>query len=97
MINSGPPSQPLEDGDLRGDPEFPELLAKYVEEVQTNGFVDPEEILRDHPKLGPTILEDLETYAQLQGYGAHQKGTAHAQLKGPIGSQHRAADVPLSK
>ncbi len=52
--------------DPRGAPEFGELLARYVEELSVKGFVDPDEILRDHPELGPAILEDLETYAQLE-------------------------------
>ncbi len=56
----------FENHDPRGAPEFGELLARYVEELSAKGFVDPDEILREHPELGPVILEDLETYAQLE-------------------------------
>ncbi len=52
--------------DPRGAPEFGELLARYVEKLNTAGFVDPEEVLQDNPDLGPAILEDLETYIQFR-------------------------------
>ena len=63
-MRSDRPTRPAESKDLRDGSGYQELLAAYVEEAQREGFVDPEEILRDHPNLGPTLLDDLETYAR---------------------------------
>ncbi len=52
--------------DPRGTPEFDTLLAEYVEELNLNGFVDPEEVLAQHPDIGPVLLEDLKTYASMR-------------------------------
>ena len=49
-----------ENGDLD------ELLSHYLDELNADGFVDPEEILSTHPEHGPAILRDLESYIELR-------------------------------
>ncbi len=55
--------------DARHAPGFEALLAEYVEELNLQGFVDPERIAKEHPDLASALLEGLKTYIALQEEG----------------------------
>jgi serine/threonine protein kinase len=59
-----PAAHPLEDP--REDPRFEDIFRRHLEELQENGFFDPEEIIAAHPDFGPAVVEDLQTYIQLR-------------------------------
>ena len=59
----------LRDNDAAAHPDFDRIINDYLDELNANGFVDPNQILEDHPELGPAILKDLETYIELNGPG----------------------------
>jgi tetratricopeptide (TPR) repeat protein len=52
--------------DPRAHPDFERILMGYVEALNLRGFVDPDDVRRDHPQLGAALLEDLETFVALQ-------------------------------
>jgi hypothetical protein len=52
---------------------FEALLAEYVEELNVNGFVDPDRIEEAHPELGPALLEGLKTYIALREEERHDE------------------------
>jgi len=63
MKSDGAP--PPDENDTRGL-EFEDLLSGYLDQLKDVGFIDPQEILAEHPGLGPAILQDLEAYVQLR-------------------------------
>ena len=69
MTNESVPESSEHD-DPHAESEFQRIFTQYVDELNVNAFVDPDQILQDHPELGPAILEDLETYIQLRPHEA---------------------------
>lgn len=74
-------SRHIPDDDPRAHADFDRTFDDYLEELRKNGFVDPDEIVRDQPKFGQAILEDLELYI-----GLHPpKATDTPQVLGTLG------------
>ncbi len=66
MVPNSPVPDPTEHNDPRRNPDFERIFVAYLDELNLNGFVDPDRILEEQPELGPVILEDIETYIQLR-------------------------------
>lgn len=65
MANN-PDMQTTGNEDPRQHPDFEKVFVGYLDELNLNGFVDPDQILQDHPEIAPAILEDLEDFIQLR-------------------------------
>ena len=79
--------------DPRGTPEFDTLLAEFVEELNLNGFVDPEEVLAQHPD----IKHDRDSAQREQQHadraGEPEIGNAHDRMHGVKNPNHQDLDL----
>ena len=87
---SSPSSGDAPIGDPRAHPEFERVFNDCLEELNTTGFIDPEQIAKGHPDFGPAILEDLELYIGLR------PPQTHAGL-GPLGTLGTLGDYTLRR
>ena len=62
-------ASPIDNGPESGKPEHEDALGKlvcsYMDRLIDGEKIAPEEILRDHPTLGPSILDELETFTEI--------------------------------
>ena len=52
------------------DPRFESIVGEYLDRLNDGQRIEPEEILIEHPKLGPAILDDLRAFLDVDATGS---------------------------